>query len=97
MSHNEYIALYYIDLPNSACVCLQYTTATQVSPTKRLGSAVLSKAVPNIQNIHVTSTQVPCVPIDATGCWYQSGCKKNAVYRPAVTVVQQAENLVAKI
>jgi len=77
---------------NSVCIGPQYTTVTQVPPRNRLGRAVLSREVANTQKIHVTNTQMACAPMDAIGCLYQSGCRKKAVYSPAVTAVQQAEN-----
>lgn len=58
------------------------------------GNDLLNKPAPATQNIHVTSTQTACVPIDAIGRLDHKGSRKNNVYVPEVTVVQQAENLV---
>jgi len=87
---------HYIDPPKSVCICLQCTTVIQVPPINKLGSAVLSKDVLNTQSIHVSSSQTACAPTDAIGCCDQSGCRKRAVYSPAVTVVQQPLNLTPK-
>jgi len=77
----------------SVCNCPQYTTATQVPPTNRLGIAVLSRDAPETQKVHVANSQAACVPTDAIGCLYQLGCRKKQVYSPAVTAVQHAEKL----
>src|SRR5882762_10516320 len=89
-SHGEYYICIYIDPPKRACICPQYTIMTQVSPKNKLGRAELSKVVPATQSIHVSSNQMAIPPMDAIGCRYQSGCRKKAVYSPAVTAVQQA-------
>jgi hypothetical protein len=57
------------------------------------GSDLLNRPAPATQNTHVTSTQIACVPIDAIGRLDHKGSRKNKVYVPEVTVVQQAENL----
>jgi hypothetical protein len=59
----------------------------------RRGSDLLNRPAPATQNTHVTSTQIACVPIDAIGRLDHKGSRKNKVYVPEVTVVQQAENL----
>lgn len=59
----------------------------------RRGSELLNRPAPATQNTHVANTQIACVPMDAMGCLDHQGSRKNRVYVPEVTVVQQAENL----